>query len=282
MVQYPIRAIRALGYLKAAFNDAEIYVEDTTCRNMHFFICRRLVTANLRLRSINQVGDRSRVVAACMADQADDGRKKLYLIDGDFDGLLGRRAPRLKFLYRLRTYDVENLLFCETAILTLGMSTRPNDDEAVIAREFDYANWYKALVRAFLPLFEAYAAVYRIEPAMQTVGYSARDLCDLIQNEFVPSVSKIRARLKDLLGEIRRRGHWTAYLKTRRSIRKRVRRARHKDRFISGKRYLFPLLAHRMRRVLKAKGGEDHLKVQLAMHYSPASEKGLAEALRSL
>jgi hypothetical protein len=134
MVQYPIRAIRALGYLKAPFNDVEIYVEDTTCHNMHLLIYRSILGPHIKLKSVNQVGDRTRVIAACGADQVNDGRKRLYVIDGDFDILLGRRAPRLNFFYRLRTYDIESLLISESAIASVGMMSRPNDNEAKIAR----------------------------------------------------------------------------------------------------------------------------------------------------
>lgn len=282
MVQYPIRAIRALGYLKAAFNDAEIYVEDTTCRNMHLIIYRRILGERVRLRSVNQVGDRRRVLAACMADQADDGRRKLYLIDGDFDCLLGRRVPRLRFLYRLKTYDIENLLIYETAVVGVGMAARPNDDEVAIAHDFDFAVWQKEIVRAFLPLFVVYAAVYCIEPTLQTVGYAVHRLCDLVQAELVPSGTKIRARLRGLLREIRRRGHWAAYVQARTIIMRRVSRASHKERFISGKRYILPILAQRMRRVLRSRGNDDHLKVQLAGHSPITSEAGLVRALRSL
>jgi hypothetical protein len=110
VVRYPIRAVVALGYLKRPYNQVEIYVEDTTCHNMHLLVFRRLLGDQVKLRSINQVGDRSRVIAACRADQVNDGRKRLYVIDGDFDILLEKRKPRLKYLYRLRAYDIENIL----------------------------------------------------------------------------------------------------------------------------------------------------------------------------
>ena len=65
MVRYPIRAYKALGFLKRNQNDIEIYVEDTTCHNMHLFIYRNILGEKVRLQSVNQVGNRDRVIGNC-------------------------------------------------------------------------------------------------------------------------------------------------------------------------------------------------------------------------
>jgi hypothetical protein len=86
--RYSPRAVRAIGFLKAAYNDFEIYVEDKTCHNMWLNLIRRCLPPDVRLRSINQVGDRVSVIAACRHDQTNSGRSRLYIIDGDLDQLI--------------------------------------------------------------------------------------------------------------------------------------------------------------------------------------------------
>jgi hypothetical protein len=52
LINYSVRAIKALGFLKEQYNDVEIYVEDMTIRNMYVFIFRQLLgeSAHLSVR----------------------------------------------------------------------------------------------------------------------------------------------------------------------------------------------------------------------------------------
>jgi hypothetical protein len=85
VIGYSPRAAKALGFLKRAYNDIDIYVEDRTCHHMYALLFRKILPHDVRLASVNQVGNRQSVVEACKKDQADRGRPKLYIIDGDFD-----------------------------------------------------------------------------------------------------------------------------------------------------------------------------------------------------
>jgi hypothetical protein len=110
MIKYSPRAARAIGLLKSFYNDIEIFVEDNASPNMHLFICRAVLGGRVKLTSVNPLGGRDAVLDACRRDQAVRPGKRLYVIDGDLDLIMGRSKPRLKHLYRFRAYCVENLL----------------------------------------------------------------------------------------------------------------------------------------------------------------------------
>lgn len=80
MPHYSPRANRALAFLKAPYNDIEVFVEDTTCLNMYVFIIRRILGPGIKLRSVNGVGNRAAVIALCRADQVDTVRKRIILL----------------------------------------------------------------------------------------------------------------------------------------------------------------------------------------------------------
>jgi hypothetical protein len=129
MARYSVTAAKALGFLKRPYNDVDIYVEDLTCHYMYVLFFRRILPSPIRLASVNQIGNRRSVIEACRRDQVDDGRKKLYLIDGDFDRYHNRRRPALRHLYRLRAYCIENLLLHEIAAIAVAARADTNAAE---------------------------------------------------------------------------------------------------------------------------------------------------------
>lgn len=110
MVKYSARAARALGFLKRRSNDIEVYVEDTSSANMWLQIIQKAFGSNVKLTSVNMLGSKKNVIDACSIDQANDGRRKIYLVDGDLDHLCGKKVRQLKYFHALRAYCIENLL----------------------------------------------------------------------------------------------------------------------------------------------------------------------------
>ena len=123
-VRYPPSAARALGLLTSHNNDIEIYVEDTSTPNLWVKLLRKYLPPNIRLNDVNVLGSRVTVIQACKLDQQLDGRKKLYIIDGDLELLIGKHRPRLRHLYRLRGYCVENYLMHEDALVSAVTTLR--------------------------------------------------------------------------------------------------------------------------------------------------------------
>ena len=175
-VALPPTAARALGFLKRAENDLEIFVEDTASPNMWVKLLKLYLPAEVRLNSVSVLGPRDKVISACRADQAVDGRRKIYIVDGDLDLLRGVPKPRLRHLYRLRGYCVENYLLEEAAFVAAATTFDLKIERAAAARMIDLDGWLRRNEAALVALFVCYAVSHELVPKHETVRFRVHRL----------------------------------------------------------------------------------------------------------
>ncbi|MFN7610282.1 MAG: DUF4435 domain-containing protein [bacterium] len=281
VIGYSPNAAKALARLKTQYNDIEIFVEDTKNSNMWIELIKTIVPNNIKITSVNQLGGRQKVIDACKLDQENDGRRKLYIIDGDFDHLLGRRKPNLKHLYRLRAYCVENLLVGEQNALYLGIPSNPNLSLEMIKRRFDYESWHSTILDQLGPLFTLYAAANRLTPAIQTTAYSVSQLYLAGGGQVRLCESKLFKRKLSLAKAIRQHTTASTLRSTIEEIHSRATRLGMME-CISGKDYVFPLFALRVRAKLQFKGDNEQIKVHLARSFKPYQEPWLAKRISEI
>lgn len=281
MISYNARAARALAFLKRAYNDVEIFVEDTTSLNMWTKLLRAMLPDHLRLTSINMLGGRENVIKACQLDQASDGRQKLYIIDGDLDYLCGRRKRPLKFLYRLRAYCVENLLISKHSLVEIAFDSDACSSRSDAEAKLDYANSLAQFDDLLKSLFVIYATASMLDSRLTTVKFPVEKLLDSSANEIRLSKAKIQTRCKRLLRELCREKTAITVRTTRRTI-----AARATDiptsMSVSGKDYLLPAAHLHLRRSCGYRGTIEQLKAHLARVFDPNSEPYLKRRMQAL
>lgn len=282
MIGYSPKAARALGFLKAPLNDIEVFVEDTGNRNMWVQILKRLLPHNVRLSSVSLLGGRDKVLAACKLDQNNDGRRKLYIIDGDFDGPRKKRKPRLKFLYRLRCYCIENLLVSEGALYDIGAESQPMMCDSVIRSTINFAA-HKALIDSEMKkLFALYAAIMHAAPSVPTVSFSAHRLLDRGGGGAISyDVSKIRQRYRDVRRQALRICSRSVLSSALRAISQNI-EAKSGMTIVSGKDYVLPLFDQVLRHQLGYRGTSEQLKIRLANAFDPNAELAFTRAVRAI
>ncbi len=240
-VVLPAKAAPALGFLKSRRNDLEIFVEDSTTPNMWVKLLQAYLPEGVKLESVNVLGSRREVIAACKEDQAADGRKKLYFIDGDLDLLCGLRRPGLKHLYRLRAYCVENYLLDEDAFVVAVTTLAPRTKSEVVLRTMDFEGWFLRNEEALCRLFVCYAVIAELDGGRETVGFSVHKLFREGDTEYGLCPRKVLKRIQGLYRSVLQRAPRT---EVRRAF-DRVTRNRQRlgvKRCVSGKDYLFPPL----------------------------------------
>ncbi len=281
-VKYSSTSARALAYLKRFYNDIDIFIEDVSCHNMALFLFRNILGSTIKLTSVNQLGGKTEVLKACRLDQANDGRRKLYVIDGDLDLLIGRPKPRLKNLYRLRAYCIENIVISDSAVLELATESDANTPPHLLVGKVDYPKWIATTSQTLLSLFILYAVARKLCPSVRTVSISVFSLCIDTPTGPVLSQAKIRAKMRSLCREMRGHLPLAEIVKTRKIVTAFAKDYKQADKVISGKDYLCPLLRTHLKSAVKFQGNVDDLKVRLARHYDPKSEPFLARRLRSV
>lgn len=281
MIRYSPRSARAIGLLKSFYNDIEIFVEDKSSPNMHLLISRRILGDEVRLSSVNPLGGREAVVEACRLDQAVSPRKRLYLIDGDLDLIMGRAKPKLKYLYRLKAYCVENLLLGQSAVEAVCLQSAPQLQPLQVRTALDFPSWMADLAKGLVPLFKAYGMIRAIDPTLRTVGTAVHPLCVQHSGCLILDYRKVFAHIRRLFRQINPVGRRFRLRNFRPGVEARCSGDVSDLRYVSGRDYLLPLLYHRLRAEFGFKGTTEQLKVQLAAFYDPRWEPFYARALRA-
>jgi hypothetical protein len=281
LVRYNPRAAAALAFLKRTSNDIDVFVEDTGSPNMWLSILRRILPPKVRLKSVNQLGGRNSVLSACKLNQTQDGRRKLFIIDGDMDFILGKRKPNLKFLYRLRAYCIENLLVRKDAFTELGTIFCPKKTSSELEVEFDFDSILDHLDRSLRMLFCVFAVAQKLCPDMKTVSYSIQNLYKQFGRFVSLSNLKVFKFTLKLCRQIKARIGYTAFKIALSEIKIRS-RSLGLEKIVSGKDYLIPFLLLRARATLGFKGDAEQLKAFLASKWNFDNEPYLARALISM
>lgn len=278
---YSAEAEVSKAYLLREYNDIDIFIEDQDGQAMYLRILRHIVGSTVRIDNVYPLGSRSTVLAKCAQDQANRQRRRLYIIDGDFDCLLGNPAPSLRHLYRLSVYCIENLLLTEKGLLEIAQECEPKLTPKEVQQALDINKMLDHWVESLIPLFIVYAVSTQLGLGVETTGYTVLRLLDVEKEpEVVFSATLIGRRKSKLLREIVRSGRRDSAKKIFADLNRALSACTDQSGFISGKAYLLPLVWKYLSVRVQLKETHSRLKVRLAAHYNPERELGLRDVLR--
>lgn len=119
--------------LYAQFNDIEFYVEDIEQEHFYFNVLRSLFP-DLKFDKIFPLNGKNNVIEAAKNNLTD--KKKIYLVDLDFDHILGR-IENIDNLFYLKKYSIENYLLTQQGIYEIIRSKNPQLKNSDIDRLLD-------------------------------------------------------------------------------------------------------------------------------------------------
>ena len=281
MVSYSPQSARALAYLKRPYNDIEIFVEDKSGRIMWNEFLRNVIPDNLKFTSVNLLGGREAVIDACRKDQETDGRRRLYIIDGDFDHLLGKNKPNLRYLYRLRAYCIENILSNRTSCVDFCNKCSPKFSEDRAESELDWHRLMNDILPVFRKIFTVYATAQKFCLGNKTSSVSVMRFVRVHKTHVQFNDTEIKKHLKEIIiSGVKSVGvhKWrTARLEIgRRADRLEI------GRCASGKTFVLPIVRAQLMKKCGYHGTIDQLKVFLACEASPSVEPYLYRRLRNM
>lgn len=136
MLEYSPRALATRPIFYDSYNDITIIVEDFDDENFYTHLFQRLLGNSLRIGKVLGVGGKSQVIERfnARASERKTETREFYLVDGDFDELLGLSAPKDVCFYRLPRYDIESFLVEESAVCQIAQEQRPKRN----------AEWYRS------------------------------------------------------------------------------------------------------------------------------------------
>lgn len=269
MVRYSARAARALGFLKRHYNDVEVYVEDTSSSNMWMRFLERFIPEGVRLKSVNFLGGRENVVAACRLDQADDSRRKIYIIDGDFDFIRGKRKSQLKHLHRLPCYCIENMLVKTPVIIDAAFNCCTNTSRSLLnSKVHNVLKNQESLVRN---LFTVYATCEHLNTGLKTVSTGLYPLMTKAGKRYELDGKKIWQKISELVRKAVKIVGLRKFSRTRKSLSLAGKKLP-LEKLVSGKDFLLPLIWQKLQEIPDFSAHVDHFKVHLARSVQSAQD----------
>jgi hypothetical protein len=170
MIKRSEAALVAKAKFFTAFNDIDVYVEDTAneSRKVYVELLNRVFDKKILISQVFPIGSKPTVIRRCEADQGDRARPAVYIVDGDYD-CLATGPSKLLRLYRLRRYCIENYLVDPRAVIDVVNDDSIHEDEAEIEKKIDFDGWLQKISPALSTLVLAMIAGMRRQCGLPTV-----------------------------------------------------------------------------------------------------------------
>jgi hypothetical protein len=283
MIGYSSAAKRALAHFFRPFNDLDVFVEDTSRRNLYETLINRILEGKAKVSRVFQIGGRNQVLDACKQDQNNNDRRcRIYLIDGDLDLLLGREAPNLSFLYRLSVYSSENLVLCMNAVHQVAYECLANQSMPLVQERVGYDTFINSIEKDLLDLFTVYAAAHYLDKEIKTVKFHVFHMCDTAGGPPRLNKDKLAQRIANMQVCLKSKFTTKQLDQKINEIRDRITEKKLTAvQVVSGKSYIAPLLWAHLKGAVRYKGSQDTLLVQLATHCRLDIDPNLSSAIRA-
>lgn len=245
------------------YNDIDIYIEDTThgYKKIYKEIINRALK-NFKIEQVFPLGNRQSVIEECEKNQEKNGRKKIYIVDGDYHLLNNSSNPELKGLYILPRYCLENFFIDEAAIVETANEEDHTNDYLSIQKILEFNSWVSHN-QHLINLFIIYSIIFKYIPEEKTIGYKVTNFCNdssgiVSETKILEKIKELKQKIKDKIGE----DQLIMEIETRNNIVSKHPNALVK--FISGKDYLLPLMKARLKSLIKFNPSEISLKNRLS------------------
>jgi hypothetical protein len=166
--------LRGQNIVYTQFNEIEFYVEDIEQENFYFEILKKLFP-NIKFDKIFPLGGKPNVFADAALNIGN--RKKVYLVDLDFDEILGIRNAANNIFY-LEKYSIENYLLDYNAIKEIVIEQKPKIKHQDIENTFDIDSFLVECHTLFSDLICYYLAIQKHELGIENVNCDTARFCN--------------------------------------------------------------------------------------------------------
>ena len=193
MLRYSDEGLAARPAFFAPYNDITIIVEDTGKENFYTQVLKSLLGSKLRIYQVLGVGGKDQVIQRLEKHISDSLPREFYLVDGDFDELLGRKPPDSMKFYRLYQYDIESFLVEEGAICIVAEEDSPATTSADYRDLLQVEHWMSDVADVSLRLVACVALIQELDEGQ--VGISQSIERYVSGNQSVPGQAEIESAI---------------------------------------------------------------------------------------
>lgn len=172
-----LEGLAALDIFYDEFNDVHFFVEDEDQENLYEIILRRMFP-ELKIARIFPLGGKQAVLDHVpRIDTGGTKPRSIYLVDKDFDDLLGAKVQK-PMLFYLERYCIENYFTEPDAILEVVVESAPRLKRAEIAADLDLPSKLVEFIESLRPLFQLFYCVQRFALGLKNCSLPAEKFCN--------------------------------------------------------------------------------------------------------
>ncbi len=187
--------------LYSQFNDINFYVEDTDQEHFYYNILRKLFP-NLSFEKIFPLNGKDNVVIESKLTTGD--KTKVYIVDLDFDEILGRKENEPNLFY-LKRYSIENYLCHKTSIYEIIREKNPKLKDSEIDALFNFENLQKQWKILLSELSSTFIIIQKFSLGKEYFGincprdFDCASLPPTYKNNFLPTyLNEVETLLKNI------------------------------------------------------------------------------------
>lgn len=154
------------------YNDINVFVEDEYKEYIYENIFQRMFLDELKINKIFTMGGKNGVEKAFgQYGNQYDNKPVIYLVDGDFDLIMGKEMINSPNYIYLDKYNIESYYIEEKAVLKY-MSGKMKQTQKKVAEQIEYAIWENMAYDSMTKLFLNYIVAQTVFPEEKSVGNS--------------------------------------------------------------------------------------------------------------
>lgn len=216
MRKFSFESLKAIPRFFAYRNEIDVYTEDKhSDKEFYRALFERLTEGKVKINDITPLGCKASVLKAYDEQDEKSQRKKLFIVDGDLDLIIGTNRKPEKNLVVLDSYCIENYIIDEVAGIEIIYYSDGISDKSNISKRLNFNKWigYNKvdLINLFLNLaiLRMYGGGPKIKSASQFLKSDKKQvildklaiqqyskevknqIIDLLQNEGYPSPEEL-------------------------------------------------------------------------------------------
>lgn len=255
---FPVKSdsfMLGLDVLYDEFNDVSFYVEDEDQENLYHEVFKKLFDG-VKITKIFPLNGKGNVVDDAKLNVGD--RKKIYVVDKDFDDLHGQ-IENIENLFYLNSYSIENYLFEDEAIHAVVIEEKPKLNKGVVCQTYKYANEAKYYVSLLKELTTCYYIIQKYRLGIKNVKNAVERFVDFRGNQISLKYAEITAYKAEISTKLTAKD---GRLKLNSQIKKHIKHFKNCNN-IPGK-YLLRMVKARLQALFKVNIEDDSLSYRLA------------------
>ncbi len=142
MKRFSFNSLKAIPRFFAYRNEIDIYTEDKVSdKEFYKALFSRLTNNKIIINDITPLGCKSNVLKAYDEQDISSSRKKIYIVDGDLDLIIGTNRKPEKNLVILDSYCIENYIIDEKSALEIIYYSNGISEKHSLSKKLNFDKW---------------------------------------------------------------------------------------------------------------------------------------------